>query len=38
MFAELAVLKRLAGGFVDDGKVPLVEEGIRVGEAGGGAR
>ena len=38
MFAELAVLKRLAGGFVKDNKGPLVEEGSRVGAAGGIAR
>ena len=38
VLAELAVLELLAGGFVEDGKGPFVEEGSRVSAAGGGAR
>ena len=38
MLEELAVLERLAGDFVEDGKGQFVEEGSRVGAAGGGAR
>ena len=37
VLAELVVLERLAGGFVEDGKGPFVDEGSRVGAAGGGA-
>ena len=38
VFAELAVFEQMDGGFVEDRKGPLVEEGGRVGAAGGGAR
>ena len=38
MLRELAVLERLAGEFVKDRKGPFLEEGRRVGAAGGGAR